>query len=90
MSDGNPNSSADEAENSGREDEGDWGIIPALQASAKIEKKKRPRGQSEAEREWCRSLVEKYGDDWGGMRRERKLIPYQQGEGELKRRLGFG
>ncbi|KAL6715541.1 Nucleolar protein 16 [Lecanora helva] len=77
----------------GDEDEGgeevNRGIVPELEESAKYEKKKRPRTQSEQEREWCWRLVERWGDDWGGMVRDRKLNPMQQGEGDLRRRVGL-
>lgn len=66
---------------------GDTGIIKDLEASAKLEKKKRPRLQSEREREWCRRLVKRWGDDWGGMGRDRRLNPLQQSVGDLRRRI---
>lgn len=65
------------------------GIVPDLEASAKLEKRKRPRMQSERERDWCRRLVDRWGDDWGGMVRDRKLNPMQQSEGDLRRRIGL-
>ena len=43
--------------------------------------------QSQREREWIERLVGKWGDDWGGMFRDRKLNPHQQTEGDLKRRV---
>jgi nucleolar protein 16 len=33
------------------------------------------------------ALVEKYGDDYGKMMRDRRLNPMQQSEGDLKRRV---
>ena len=65
------------------------GIVPELEEAAKHSKKKRPRQQSQAEREWIERLVEKWGDDWGGMFRDRRLNPRQQTEGDLKRRIGL-
>jgi len=32
--------------------------------------------------------VERWGDDWGGMVRDRRLNPMQQSEGDLRRRVG--
>ena len=64
------------------------GIVPELEEQAKCSKPKRPRTQSQREREWIERLVERWGDDWGGMARDRKLNPQQQTEGDLKRRIG--
>ena len=64
------------------------GIIPELEEQAKHSRPKRPRMQSQREREWIERLVERWGDDWGGMVRDRKLNPQQQSEGDLKRRVG--
>ena len=63
-------------------------IVQDLEESAKFGKNRRPRLQSQREREWVESLVEKWGDDWGGMVRDRKLNPHQQTEGDIKRRVG--
>lgn len=61
-------------------------IVKALeeQASfvAKIE-----RSQSEREKEWVEILVQKYGHDYSKMVWDRKLNPYQQTEGDIKRRV---
>lgn len=63
------------------------GIVPELEEAARQEKKKRPRRQSEREKEWVERLVKRWGDDWGGMVRDRKLNPMQQSEGDLRRRV---
>lgn len=63
------------------------GIVSELEESARYEKKKRPRVQSAREREWCERLVARWGDDWGGMSRDRRLNPMQQSEGDLRRRV---
>ena len=65
------------------------GIVADLEESAKYGKKKRPRMQSQREREWVERLVDRWGDDWVGMVRDRKLNPQQQSEGDLKRRVGL-
>ncbi|KAL2038208.1 hypothetical protein N7G274_009156 [Stereocaulon virgatum] len=65
------------------------GIVPELEEAAKYSKKKRPRQQSQGEREWIARLVERWGDDWGAMFRDRRLNPRQQTEGDLKRRVGL-
>lgn len=67
----------------------DRGIVPELEEQARYSKPKRPRMQSQREREWIERLVERWGDDWGGMVRDRKLNPQQQSEGDLKRRVGI-
>lgn len=64
------------------------GIVPELEASARFEKRKRPRAQSQREGEWCRALVERWGEDWGAMGRDRGLNPRQQSVGEVRRRVG--
>lgn len=76
-----------------KEEEGDVeggrsrGIVPELEQAAKYSKKKRPRMQSEREREWVEGLVDRHGDDWGAMVRDRRLNPQQQTEGDIKRRV---
>ena len=65
------------------------GIVPELEEQAKYSRPKRPRMQSQREREWIERLVERWGDDWTGMVRDRKLNPQQQTEGDLKRRVGI-
>jgi nucleolar protein 16 len=67
-------------------------IVEALEAEAAEEEarlaaKKQPRKQSTREEEWISRLVEKYGDDYAKMTRDRKLNPMQQSEGDLKRRV---
>ena len=64
------------------------GVVPELEEQAKYSKPKRPRMQSQREREWIERLVERWGDDWGGMVKDRKLNPQQQSEGDLKKRVG--
>ena len=46
------------------------------------------RTQSEREREWIERLVARYGDDYAAMCRDRKLNPYQQSEGDIRKRVG--
>ncbi len=65
------------------------GIVPELEEAAKYSKKKRPRMQSEREREWIERLVNKHGYNWGAMVRDRRLNPQQQTEGDIKRRVGL-
>ena len=63
------------------------GVISELEEQARHSRPKRPRMQSQREREWIERLVGRWGDDWGGMVRDRKLNPQQQSEGDLKRRV---
>ena len=88
---GDPLNEIDELEEEEEEVvEGDRrGVVPELEEQAKYSKPKRPRMQSQREREWIQRLVERWGDDWGGMVRDRKLNPQQQSEGDLKRRVGI-
>ena len=59
----------------------------AVEESAILARKTRPRQQSKREEEWVVRLVEKYGDDTRAMARDIKLNPMQQSEGDLCRRL---
>ncbi|KAI4125785.1 MAG: hypothetical protein LQ347_005230 [Umbilicaria vellea] len=63
------------------------GIIQELEQQALMEAPKKPRQQSKGEEEWIQKLVEKYGEDYKGMVKDRKLNPYQQSEGDIKRRV---
>ena len=63
------------------------GIVPELEEAARYEKRKRPRKQSQREQDWIEGLVDRYGEDYGGMVRDRKLNAMQQSEGELRRRI---
>jgi nucleolar protein 16 len=63
------------------------GIITELEEQALMEIKNRPRQQSKREVEWIERLVKKYGDDYGRMMRDTKLNPYQQTEGDLRKRI---
>ena len=65
------------------------GIVPELEEQATHSRPKRPRMQSQREREWIERLVGRWGDNWRGMVRDRKLNPQQQSEGDLKRRVGI-
>lgn len=87
------NSSDDEGDEDGAGEDrvgggrGGGMIVAELEESARYERKKRPRQQSTREREWCERLVRRWGDDWGGMCRDRRLNPMQQREGDLRRRV---
>ncbi len=66
-------------------------IISQLEKEAEEEgkrlEKKRPRQQSQGEEEWMQRLVNKHGDDFMAMARDRKLNPMQQTEGDIGRRI---
>lgn len=76
----------------------EWGGIPAaadepqtavvrqLEALARSEVKK-IRTQSDREKEWIESLIAKHGRDFKKMARDRKLNPFQQTEGDIRRRV---
>lgn len=63
------------------------GIVPQLEEASRLEKRPRPRKQSQREVEWIATLVEKWGGDVAAMARDRKLNPMQQTEGDLRRRV---
>ncbi|KKK21538.1 hypothetical protein P175DRAFT_0480534 [Aspergillus ochraceoroseus IBT 24754] len=48
---------------------------------------KKPRHQSKREDEWITRLVERHGDNYAAMARDRKLNPMQQTPGDLRRRI---
>lgn len=65
------------------------GVVAQLEAETKRlgAGVKRPKGQSQFEAEWVQRLVERWGDDVGKMARDRKMNPWQQSEGDLRRRI---
>ncbi|ORY08996.1 nucleolar protein 16 [Clohesyomyces aquaticus] len=62
-------------------------VIRQLEEAARNGVHKQPRKQSKREEEWIERLVNKYGDDYARMVWDRKLNPYQQSEGDLRRRI---
>lgn len=69
------------------EDEGEkTDVVKQLEALAAMEVK-RIRTQSDGEKEWVQGLVAKYDHDWRKMARDRKMNPFQQTEGDIKRRV---
>ncbi|CAG7999381.1 unnamed protein product [Penicillium olsonii] len=66
-------------------------IVQQLERQADQEGKtiraKKPRFQSTREGEWAQRLVEKHGEDYTAMARDRKLNPMQQSVGDLRRRI---
>lgn len=64
------------------------GIVEQLEAAAMAGiKKTRPRMQSRREEEWIEALVRRWGKNYKGMMRDRRLNPMQQSEGDLRRRI---
>lgn len=63
-------------------------IVRQLEEQASRVAEKKPRSQSVREKEWCASLVEKHGNNWMGMVRDRRLNPMQQTEADIKKRVG--
>jgi nucleolar protein 16 len=63
------------------------GIVAELEEQARFAAPKKIRTQSAREREWVEELVGKYGEDFVGMARDRKLNPMQQSVGELRRKV---
>ncbi|KAJ6087581.1 hypothetical protein N7467_006495 [Penicillium canescens] len=66
-------------------------VVQQLERQADQEGKtvraKKPRHQSKREEEWVLRLIEKHGDNFTAMARDRKLNPMQQSEGDLRRRI---
>lgn len=63
------------------------GIVRQLEEQASMVAEKKPRKQSQREQEWCQRLVEKWGENFGKMARDRKLNPMQQTENDIARRI---
>ncbi|KAI5820195.1 ribosome biogenesis protein Nop16, partial [Pyronema omphalodes] len=61
-------------------------VVRQLEAIARNEIKKE-RTQSEGEKEWIERLVAKYGRDYKAMARDKKANPWQQTEGDIRRRV---
>ncbi|KAL4916877.1 ribosome biogenesis protein Nop16 [Aspergillus aurantiobrunneus] len=57
------------------------------QADAEGQAPKKPRRQSKREEEWITRLVERHGDNYAAMARDKKLNPMQQTVGDLQRRI---
>ncbi|KAF2818671.1 nucleolar protein 16 [Ophiobolus disseminans] len=62
-------------------------VITELEEAARNGARKAPRKQSQREEEWVVRLVEKYGEDYGKMSRDRKLNPMQQTEADIRKRV---
>ena len=62
-------------------------VVKELIEQAKNPAEKKPRYQSSREREWLTSLVEKHGDDYDAMFRDRKLNPMQQTAADIAKRI---
>jgi len=63
------------------------GVVMQLEEQASRVAEKKPRMQSAREKEWCQRLVERWGADYKGMARDRKLNPMQQTEADVRRRV---
>jgi nucleolar protein 16 len=62
-------------------------IVKELEAQASMVPERKVRKQSEREKEWIARLVERYGSDYKGMARDRRLNPMQQTETDIARRV---
>ncbi|PKS08001.1 hypothetical protein jhhlp_006613 [Lomentospora prolificans] len=70
------------------DDKNKTGIVRQLEELAARPVIKKPRHQSEREREWIGRLVEKYGEEnTAAMARDRRLNPMQQTEADIRKRL---
>ena len=85
---GNDNGAAQYEEWGGIQEDGtETDVVRTLIQEARNPAEKKPRYQSAREREWLRSLVDRYGDDTAAMARDRKLNPMQQTAADISRRL---
>lgn len=67
--------------------EGDSSVVRALGEKATNGARKEPRKQSTREKDWVQRLVEKHGDNYKAMFRDRRLNPLQQSEGDIRSRV---
>ncbi|RYP00052.1 hypothetical protein DL764_006628 [Monosporascus ibericus] len=78
----------DDDDNDNGNGEGKTGkIVQQLEAEANRPVEKKPRTQSQREREWVAELVRRHGDDVRAMARDRALNPMQQTEADIARRI---
>ncbi|OBT85054.1 hypothetical protein VE02_07144 [Pseudogymnoascus sp. 03VT05] len=63
-------------------------VVRQLEEQALRVAEKKPRKQSVREQEWCQRLSEKWGGDYKGMVKDRRLNPMQQNEPDIRRRIG--
>ena len=66
---------------------GETEVVKTLMEEARNPAEKKPRYQSEREREWLGKLVAKHGDNTAAMAKDRKLNPMQQTAADISRRL---
>jgi len=62
-------------------------IVQQLEDMAARAPEKKPRKQSEREREWIERLVGAHGDDYKRMARDMRLNPMQQTEADIRKRI---
>jgi nucleolar protein 16 len=70
-----------------KEDGTETDVVKSLIAQAKAPVEKRVRHLSEREVEWLKRLVERHGDDYQAMFRDRALNPMQQTAADIRRRI---
>ncbi|ELR03625.1 hypothetical protein GMDG_06275 [Pseudogymnoascus destructans 20631-21] len=63
-------------------------VVRQLEEQALRVAEKKPRKQSVREQEWCQRLIEKWGEDYKSMVKDRRLNPMQQNEPDIRRRIG--
>jgi nucleolar protein 16 len=62
-------------------------IVQQLEDMAARAPEKKPRKQSEREREWIERLIGVHGDDYKRMARDMRLNPMQQTEADIRKRV---
>ncbi|CUS14077.1 unnamed protein product [Tuber aestivum] len=65
------------------------GIVKELEAQAAVGERKNKKILCPGEMDWLSRLVEKYGEDYEGMVRDRKMNVYQQTLGDIRRRVAI-
>lgn len=83
------NSDSEDDEEEGFEgfDEEKTEIVRQLEEQASMEAEKKPRKQSDREKEWIERLVGKHGENYERMARDMRLNPMQQTANDIKGRV---
>ncbi|KAK9453284.1 ribosome biogenesis protein Nop16 [Dipodascopsis uninucleata] len=62
-------------------------VVKQLEEFASRGERTTPRIASEREKEWIKALIERHGDDYEAMFRDRKLNIWQQSVGDIRKRV---
>ncbi|PFH56291.1 hypothetical protein XA68_16762 [Ophiocordyceps unilateralis] len=78
----------DDDDDDDEDDAGASEVVRSLIAMARNPAPKKPRHQSDMERQWLQRLVARHGSNTAAMARDRRLNPMQQTASDIARRIG--